>query len=214
MQRLGPTLYCSSVKNITNVAIMTTGYSIDDLLGFLEHVADRGLMPTATARSLAVATRNVFGVLNDDERGDVRTLDLDAVIRRFQNKRARDFTPDSLKEYERRVRRAVQSFTAWRDDPANFRPKTRVTAAGRRRSTSGVPAGQAVSEPEPSGESPIAPGQDATEGGYQTAFPLRANHVVTLSNVPTDLSAAEADRLAQFVRMLVTEQPRLRSRLK
>ena len=46
---------------------MANGYSADDLLEFLDHAGDKGLMPAATAQALAVATRNVLGILSDVE---------------------------------------------------------------------------------------------------------------------------------------------------
>ncbi|MGH7710527.1 MAG: hypothetical protein ACREOG_04555, partial [Gemmatimonadaceae bacterium] len=70
---------------------MANAYSMDDLLDFLDHAGDRGLMPAATAQALAVATRNVLGVLSDQERANLDAQDVEAVIRRFNNKRARDF---------------------------------------------------------------------------------------------------------------------------
>ena len=54
-------------------------------------------MPAATARALGVATRNVFAVLTDQEKADLGNQELDAVIKRFNNKRARDFNPSSLR---------------------------------------------------------------------------------------------------------------------
>jgi hypothetical protein len=41
-------------------------------------------------------------------------------------------------------------------------------------------------------------------GGYQTAFPVRPGQIVTISNIPDDLTRAEAERLAQFIQMLAT----------
>ncbi len=67
---------------------MANGYSKADLLDFLAHASDKGLMPAATATALGVASRNVLGVLGDDEGDDLRKLDLEAVIKRFNNKRA------------------------------------------------------------------------------------------------------------------------------
>ena len=46
---------------------MANSYSADDLLEFLDHAGDKGLMPAATAQALAVATRNVMGILAEDE---------------------------------------------------------------------------------------------------------------------------------------------------
>ena len=97
---------------------MANSYSADDLLEFLDHAGDKGLMPAATAQALAVATRNVVGILTENEKADLSQLDIDAAIKRFTNKRAKDFNPSSLKEYGRRIRRAVELFLAWREGSA------------------------------------------------------------------------------------------------
>ena len=180
---------------------MKNSFSMEDLLDFLDHAGDRGLIPAATARALAVASRNVFGVLSDEERRDLSAQDIDAVVKRFNNKRARDFNPSSLKEYGRRVSRAVELFLSWREDPANFSVKTRATGNSRRKE-------------KPSAESPMA--HDSYEGdqqfvraqnaeSYQTALPVRPGVIITLSNVPHDLSKSEAERLAEFVKMLAVD---------
>ncbi len=91
------------------------------------HAGDRGMMLAATATALSVAVRNVFGVLSDDERNDLSRLTVADVVKRFNNKRAKDFNSSSLKEYGRRVQRAADLFVGWRDDPANFSIKTRMT---------------------------------------------------------------------------------------
>ena len=175
---------------------MANSYSADDLLKFLDHAGDKGLMPAATAQALAVATRNVLGILAEDEKTDLSKLDLDAAIKRFNNKRARDFNPASLKEYGRRVRRAVELFLNWREDPANFTIKTRTTTAPRKRergSGNGEPAAR---------EAPAEQVPDEIAGTYRSALPIRPGLVVTLVNIPYDLTSAEAERIAGFVRML------------
>jgi hypothetical protein len=178
---------------------MTNAYSVDDLLDFLEHATDRGLMPAATARALAVASRTVLGILTDDERADLSRLEVDAVIKRFVNKRAKDFNPTSLKEYGRRVRRAIELFLAWREDPANFSIKTRASNSSRKRER-----GAENGEPAKKGAPPDAiPAQLA--GTYQSSIPVRSGLVVTLANVPYDLTRAEAERLANFIKMLAVE---------
>jgi hypothetical protein len=179
--------------------MMSNEYSIDDLLGFLDHAADRGLLPPATAQALAVASRNVMGVLSEDEKRDVRSLDQDAVVKRFQNKRAKDFSTDTLAEYGRRFRRATDLFTSWRNDPAKFHAPTRATSAGRKKR--GDVDREGDSDAPGTRSTPFPP---SLPGAYQTAVPLGPNRIVTLSNVPSDLTAEEAERLASFVRMLAT----------
>lgn len=186
---------------------MQNGYSVEDLLDFLSHAGERGLMPAATAQALAVATRNVFSVLDDAERSSLPLDDLDGVIKRFNNKRARDFNPSSLREYGRRVRRAVDMYQQWKNDPANFAVKTRATSPSKKSRANG----RAIAAPN-SGQSPeIAepvvapisfPNPPGAAAGYQTAFPVRPGHVVVVANIPLDLSTAEAERLAQFIRLL------------
>ena len=180
---------------------MSNTYSVDELMGFLDHAAEKGLMPPATATALAVACRNVLSVLSDVEKADVARLDLTNVVKRFQNKRAKDFTPDTLKEYGRRLQRAVNLFLQWREDPANFHAPTRATSPSRRRKT---PAEQG-----PEGDfaaTTSAPSFTAAPGTYQTAIPLGTNRIVTLLNVPADLTKDEAKRLAAFVQMLAVDQ--------
>ncbi len=178
---------------------MANEYSLDNLLQFLEHAGDRGLMPVATAQALAVATRNVLGILADDEKADLSQLDLDAVIKRFTNKRARDFNPASIKEYSRRVRRAVDLFLGWREDPAHFTIKTRATGAARRKDK-GIANGEFAIR-----EAPAEQTAEETPGTYRSAFPVRPGLVVTLIDIPNDLTRAEAERLADFIKMLAVK---------
>ncbi|HLV26169.1 MAG TPA: hypothetical protein VKZ41_07630 [Gemmatimonadales bacterium] len=180
---------------------MTNAYSMGDLEDFLDHAGDRGLMPAATAKALAVAARNVFGVLTEEERQDLSQLDMSSVIKRFTNKRARDFNPSSLKEYARRVNRAVDLYAQWRADPANFTVKTRTTAGTRKKERNHAAA--EPSEFAATGSSSSLPPQ--AEGGYQSSIPVRPGFVITLVNIPPDLTTAEAERLASFVRMLAVD---------
>jgi hypothetical protein len=179
---------------------MSNAYSVEDLLGFLEHAGEKGLMPPATATALAVATRNVFGVLSEEEKSDITRLDLTSIVKRFQNKRAKDFSGPTLKEYDRRVRRAISLFLSWRQDPANFQAPTRATTSTRKRKSNSESETEVESVGRPSvSDLSVAP------GSFQTAVPLGRDRVVTLINVPTDLTPAEAERLARFVRMLAID---------
>ena len=175
---------------------MANAYSADDLLDFLGHAGDRGLVPAATAQALAVASRNVLGVLTEEEKDDLSQLDLEAAIKRFNNKRAKDFNPSSLTAYGGRVRRAVDLFLQWRDDPANFTVKTRTASTPRRREKAVENGNTGTKEAE------SARGLDLRAGTYQSSLPIRPGLIITLANVPHDLTRAEAERLANFVRML------------
>ena len=195
---------------------MANSYSLDDLLEFLDHAGDRGMVPAATATALAVASRSVLSSLSDDEKHDLASQDLEAVIRGFQKKRAGEFSPSTLKEYGRRLRKAVSLYQSWREDPANFSVATRNTNAGKGRADGGT-IGVREGEGMVPGMTDLSQGggmrhaayeavaQPATPGTYSTAVPIRPGVVVTLMNVPHDLTSAEAERLADFVRLLAVE---------
>ncbi len=179
-------------------------HSLDDLLDFLTHASERGLMPAATSQALAVACRNVFGVLDATERAALPLDDLDGIIKRFTNKRAKEFSPSSLKEYGRRVHRAVELYQRWRESPADFSIKTRVTNGAAKKERPAKPE-PLVTTIQTSDDALPAPMRD--NSGYQTAFPIRPGQVVTVGNIPYDLSAAEAKRFARFVEMLAPAEP-------
>lgn len=186
---------------------MENAYSFEALIDFLNHASQRGLMPAATATALTVAARSVLGVLDAREKNDLRTTDLDGVIKRFNNKRAKDFRPASLKEYGQRTRRAVEYFFRWHDDPVNFSVITRET-----KKRAALPINLQASQ-QNTGADAYDPQQEegrteAERKGigngdeYDTAFPIRPGVVIGLTNIPYNLTQAEADRLAQFVQML------------
>jgi len=178
---------------------MANGYTLDDLLEFLDHAGDKGLMPAATAQALAVASRNVLGVLSDQERQDLSKQDMDSVIKRFTNKRAKDFNTSSLKEYGRRVHRAIDLFLKWREDPSNFTVRTRATGGSRKK-------GKSQGAPDDSTTRTLTGiGGHSRPGTYQSSVPVRPGVVVTISDLPQDLSRAEAEKIATFVRMLASD---------
>ena len=97
---------------------------------------------------------------------------------RFNNKRAKDFNPSSLKEYRRRVRRAVELYPNWRADPANFTVKTRTTTSSRKKGKAAE-----ITDPDDT-PSTFEPTTADRPGTYHSSLPVRPGVVVTLANVP------------------------------
>jgi hypothetical protein len=181
---------------------MTNQYSLDDLVDFLDHTRKKGLMPAATAQALAVASRNVLGVLDNEEQENIAGIDIDAAIKRFNNKRAKDFNPASLKVYGSRVRRAIELFEQWKTNPAEFSVKTR-NSSPRRTSTK---LRQYFGE----NDEPTVPPTDlqnsaSRPGTFQSSCPVGPGRVITLTHIPEDLTSNEAAKLANFVKMLAVD---------
>lgn len=184
---------------------MTNKYSLDDLLAFLDHSGNKGLMPVATSRALAVAARNIFAVLDEEEQKNIGELNLETIIKRFNNKRATDFNPASLREYARRVKRAVELYEQWKDNPAGFSVKTR-NAGTRKKSTSLI---ENVIDDQTESDDNVTTvaihSAQSRPGTYHSSFPVGPGRVITVSNIPEDLTSSEAEKLAQFVKMLAVD---------
>src|SRR5215210_2744552 len=84
--------------------------------------AEKGLVNANTARALRSACWQMHGVLEHEDLLDVRALDLEDLFRRFQNKRGKDFTPESIDTYQRRFRAAHASFLDYLSDPSSWEP--------------------------------------------------------------------------------------------
>jgi len=70
-----------------------------DLVDHWTWAAEKGLMNSNTASSLRAACPQVLGALEDWEEVEIQNLDVEDVIHRFNNMRAKDFTPGSLNTY-------------------------------------------------------------------------------------------------------------------
>ncbi|MFC6760910.1 hypothetical protein ACFQFQ_17775 [Sulfitobacter porphyrae] len=99
----------------------TDSYSVENLERFLRYLEEKGLMPKQTVVARRAACNKMLGILEEDERYDVRELDLESVFTRFSNLEGRSYTPDSLKTYKSRVLKAIKDFVTYTDDPAGFK---------------------------------------------------------------------------------------------
>lgn len=102
----------------------------------------------------------------------------------------------TLETYAGRATRAVALYVTWRKDPEAISVGTRATRSHHEKHGRGN-ASESVTDSSVTGY------VYATPTSYSSAFPIRAGHVVRVANIPYDLSATEADRLAAFVRVLV-----------
>jgi hypothetical protein len=182
---------------------MDTKYSEQELGNFLDYTIEKGLLNESTARARKIAAQRILAVLDDNEKQDLRTIDLDSAFQRFANKNARDFTPQSLASYRSRLKSALEDFSNYVRDPAAFRT---TTASRSVRKSDGL---QEPSQRRGSARRPAPIEKPAVPDGYFEAspgvvfpIPLRSNLVVQIHGLPSDLTQAEADRIAAVVRAL------------
>jgi len=171
----------------------TTGKAF---LGHWDWAASKGLMNKNTAYGLRAACRRVLGVLDDWENVDIKEINVEETLTRFQNLRKTDFKPQVLETYKRRFRQAVSSYLSYVEDPGNWKATTRK----RRR------------QPSINDRGATPAGKDVTGGGYELPsaglveypFPLREGQNARLV-LPRDLKTSEVKRLTAFMATLAVD---------
>ena len=175
--------------------------SAKDFVNHWDWAASKGLMPRATALSLKAATTRVLQIEGGEwESIDVRDIDVESLLNRFEILAKKDFTGASLSTYQSRFRRAHQLYLSYLKDPSAYRPATRAVAVKRDRPESGKrngsrPAGK-ITEPER--EFPSHPDM------VKYPFPIRPGVIAQLQ-LPEDLQKAEAARLCSFLNSLAID---------
>jgi hypothetical protein len=175
--------------------------SLSALVEFLEWTADKGLMAKNTVGGRKAAVSAVLGVLAPEERGDVTAVDLDDAMARFVNLQGKKYNTSSLNVYKSRVNAAINDFRAWLADPLTFKPHLS-------KSEKKAPA-KPVKKTQASANNPFEEGPTPTSllSSHQTAanvfpIPIRENVVVRIHNLPFDLTAAEAEKIANVVKAM------------
>lgn len=162
-----------------------------DFYDFLTWMSEKGLMAKNTVAARKAAATKVLGILHDDEVQDVTALDLDDVMRRFTNLEGRGYTPGSLTTYQSRLRSALDDFKVYLDKPLNFRPG--VQPRERRKN-------DVRKEPSPTAQD----GSRESAAPNALSVPIRPNATVVIQGLPYDLTEAEAIKIANIVRAMVT----------
>lgn len=173
------------------------------LLIFLDWTISRGELVPATAASYRTAARRVLQTEGDPAAVDLRRTDIDEMIRRFTNRSRGDFKEQSLSTYDQRFRQAVSMYMAYLDG-GDWRPARRASRSSEKNAepTQRRKPQTSVGDPTTSTEHPT-PRRDAAGAPAMITFPLPIRAGVRGQLVvPEDLTAHEAQRIAQLVAAL------------
>jgi hypothetical protein len=177
------------------------------LLDFLDYLARKGLMNKTTASSRKAAANNVLSILDDDEAADVSILDIDDVMRRFNNLNGMKYTSDSLSTYKSRVKSAIDDFVSYVDNPMAFKPS--VGASGRK-SVDRSRGPDSRSQNNETSSRTSTPAQDfkmpPPVASMVLPIPIRADLTVYVQGLPYNLTQSEASKIANVVRAMVAEE--------
>lgn len=197
-------------------------YTVQDLLRFLEGLEERGRMKPNTVRPWRHTVQRVFeGVGEDIAEADVRdyysledlnNLDaLEELLTRYQNKLNKEVSSATLQTYRARIARAIEEFLRYQQDPFNYKPgvQTRSTKKGAGRKSGSESKEQPKAEGTPPPEPPASRPNEGTKADPSKApdvpFFLRKDRIIWVSNLPTDLTPQECERLSAFFHSMATQ---------
>ncbi len=193
---------------------MAKDYSLDALNRFLDYTLEKGLLKPETAKSRKTAVSKILEKIPDEQRADVRKINLDLEAEHFANRQGAGYIASSLQAYKSRARSALSDFESYADNPMTFRPSSsRSGKAQSKPSNNSKPArkgtqGTQAFEGGPSDSS----GSKNSGGAHQTQkdltfpVPIRAGLIVQLQGLPFDLTGAEAEKISQVVKALATDK--------
>ena len=177
---------------------------------FCDWVINKGLMRAAAMEPLRSATKQILATVEPDNPGiDLRTINTDDVMGRFETLAGQKYAPDSLRAYRNRFNRAIELYRQYLDNgAANFKPPP-GRAPRRRASEPGISNGSTGNTRPASrlSAAPPTPADTPSQTLIDYPFPLRTGGIAHLYLPPT-LEKDDAERLAAYVRALVFEPQR------
>jgi hypothetical protein len=189
--------------------------SVRDMQAWITRMERTGEMNPNTVKAWGYAVPKVLEVMDVENVDDVdlRSVDIDDLLRRFEVKNRLKYTASSLETYRSRFRQSVLMFIAYIDGDKNWRNAARPAAAEgqarppRKRSTPKPKESQ--SPPQPASVPPVTPptssgsslGEPSGGPGF-VSFPvvLRGGKVTASFSVPLDLTIQEAEGLAEVIK--------------
>jgi hypothetical protein len=174
------------------------------LFEFFDWAESKHELPKSQVANWRGAAKNVLGIEDDYEALDLRALDLDDYLRRFEIASRTKYKSDSLNAYKGRFRKAVATYRLWLEQSPDWKgavAPARATANGSSHSSGGAKAtvvgrsraAAAASAPPP------------TPGTIDHTFPLRPGVYARLS-LPEDMTSWDAKRLSAFISSLAFDE--------
>jgi len=176
-------------------------HSVDALLAFLKQAGMEGLINPAVARSRRNAIEHLRGEMTEEERLDVRQLNVDELASRFHKLDGSSIRSEALALYVERFKMALLDYGRWNDAPSQFETIGGERAKTARRAADGR---SAISADQQAEERIRLEASDNPAGVVPIA--LRADCTVYLAGLPLDLTPVEAGKIARIVTAFAQDQ--------
>lgn len=180
---------------------------------FLDWAGGRAEINPTTANALKGAVRQVLLMEDEPDNVDVRSLDVEDVLERFENRFRTKYTSGSMSTYKTRFRQAVLMYLAWLDKDPGWKSvvksrrstsasaRTRVANSARAATTGAAEAVQAPGDADRQAVPFVT-----SSSLVKHRLPLRPDLLVQIE-LPVHLTKSDAERIASFVRSLAFDEP-------
>ncbi len=103
----------------------TEDYSVQNLLTLIKKMGDDKIIGKLTSIGRRSSSNTVFlanDILEESEKADVRTFDIEKIIQRFRKRCAKDYSPTSMQSHCSHARRSYALFLDYNKDPKKYPP--------------------------------------------------------------------------------------------
>ena len=189
---------------------MGNDYSLTALKRFLDYTADKGLMKRETAMSRKRAADKILSALDEAETEDLRNVDLEEASRRFINLQGSGYKPESLRVYNSRLKSAVTDFFEYVNDPTSFKPSVQQRSSRKKAEGPNEPKSKKQSATSSTKTASASSNNADSSHAHHDVnvltipIPVRDGVMVQLRGIPADLTAAEAEKIANVVKAYAT----------
>ena len=176
-------------------------YKYEMLVNFLRQSTIEGLLNPAVAKSRLSAVENLVVEMTDEEKADLRKVDIDNLCARFHKLHDSSIRPEVLNLYNKRMNAALVDYFSWLDDPKSFYSIGGDTIKKDKR--------YKMSEKEVSFEEKAL--EEITLATTDRAadifsIPLRDDRTIFVQNLPLDLTPKEAKKIAKVIEALAIDE--------
>jgi hypothetical protein len=175
-------------------------YTPDRLMAFLRDAAMQGRINPAVAKSRQSAIEQLFVELDERERADIRRIDVDRLCQRLHKLQDSSIRPEVVMVYNKRVQAALADYFAWLDNPQAF---SSIGGDGFRKEKRHAASDKEIAREQKALEEITL---SASEWPADLiAVPLREDRTVYVQNLPLDLTAREARKIARVIQAMAQD---------
>jgi hypothetical protein len=172
-------------------------YTPERLMHFLRQSTIEGLLNPAVAKSRLNAVEQLFVELTEQERADIRLIDVDKLSLRLHKIQDSSIRPEVVMLYNKRVSAALTDYLSWLDNPKSF---ASIGGDSFRKDKRYQATEKEVSrEQKALEEITLTVSERAPD---IVSIPLRDDRTIFIQNLPLDLTEYEAARIAKVIQAL------------